>query len=243
MNITIDTLKKAITKLGYKWYTDRPNLIGIRTTLQVPDVFNDLLCLVWTQDVMPSGLNDSQKQDWLNKNLFVGKNGKPLSVDGDFGDNSKFALDQYNQVVGKERLKFWIITTDPGTYWLNNPLSRLGTAVLKPGQYVDCWASGFHQNKSDHPALVQVGKIIVYRDNDKDSIAESASTEENGLFGINIHRSNISGKTMTIGKWSAGCQVFQVKTDHDQLMSICNLYKSRLNNRFTYTLLKETDLV
>jgi len=41
MQITIDTLKKAIAKKGYKWFDDKPNLIGIRTNLQIPDVFND----------------------------------------------------------------------------------------------------------------------------------------------------------------------------------------------------------
>lgn len=242
MNITIDVLKNAISKLGYKWYSDRPNLIGIRTTLQVPDVFNDLFCMVWVQSSMPSGLTDSQKQDWLNKNLYCGKNGQPLAVDGAFGPNSQFALEQYNQSVGKERLKFWVITTDPGTYWLNHPMSGLGTAVLKPGQWSDCWSLGFHQNKPDHPAFVQTGKITVYRDNDKDNTAEEVTKEESGLFGINIHRSNASGKSMVIGKWSAGCQVFQVKSDHDQLLSICNQYKSKVGNKFTYTLLRESEL-
>lgn len=243
MNITIDTLKKAMTKLGYKWYTDRPNLIGIRTTLQIPDVFNDLFCLVWIQIAMPTGLTDTQKQEWLNANLFTGKNGLPLKADGDFGENSQFALEQYNQSVGKERLKFWTITTDPGSFWLMHPENPLGTAVLKPGQYVDCWASGLHQNKAAHPALVQVGKVTVYRDADHDNVAEEQGKEDTGLFGINIHRSNATGKTMVIYNWSAGCQVFQVKTDHDQLMSVCNSFKSKTNNRFTYALLREAELV
>ncbi len=241
MNITIELIKKTIGKLGYKWYTDRPNLVGIRTTLQIPDIFNDIFCLIWTQETIPTDLTDIKKQEWLNKNLFFDKNNKPLVVDGKFGENSKYALDQYNQLVGKERIKYWTITTDPGTYWLNNPMNSLGTAVLKPMQFIDCWSIGLHQGKKDHSALVQTGKITVYRDNDKDSTAEEAK-EDNGLFGINIHRSNVSGKTMVISRWSAGCQVFQVKKDHDQLMSICNLYKAKVNNKFTYTLLKEVDV-
>lgn len=47
MNLTIDTLKKTQAKLGYKWFEDQPNIIGIRTTLSIPDVFNDLLCIVY----------------------------------------------------------------------------------------------------------------------------------------------------------------------------------------------------
>ena len=42
MNITIDLLKNTFSKKGYKWQNDEPNLIAIRTNLQVPDVFNDL---------------------------------------------------------------------------------------------------------------------------------------------------------------------------------------------------------
>ncbi len=242
MTITIDLLKRTVARLGYKWYTDKPNLVAIRTTLQVPDVFNDLFCLAWVQESIPANLTPTQQQQWLNKNLFTDSKGQPLKEDGDLGANSQFALTQYTQSVGKERLKFWTITCDPGTYWLNNPMSTLGTAVLKPGQWVDCWALGLHQNKADHPALVQVNKITVYRDNDKDNLSEEQGTEENGLFGINIHRSNASGKTMAIGRWSAGCQVFQVKSDHDQLLSILNQYKVKANNKFTYTLLREREL-
>lgn len=45
--ITIDSLKKTQNKLGYKWFEDQPNIIGIRTTLSIPDVFNDILCIVY----------------------------------------------------------------------------------------------------------------------------------------------------------------------------------------------------
>jgi len=47
MQITIDTLKKAIAKKGYKWFDNKPHVIGIRTNLQVPDAFNDVLCVVY----------------------------------------------------------------------------------------------------------------------------------------------------------------------------------------------------
>jgi len=43
--ITLDGLKKTISHLNYKWFYNQPNIIGIRTTLDVPDVFNDLLCV------------------------------------------------------------------------------------------------------------------------------------------------------------------------------------------------------
>ncbi len=187
MKITTDILKSTIIKKNYKWF-DNLNIIGIRSTIDIPNVFNDFMVVVWENNIMA-----------------------------------------------------WTITTDPGTYWLNNPISKLGTAVLKPNQYLGCYSLGFHQGKSEHPALVQSGKVTVYRDNNRDSKIDKSTKEETGLFGINIHRSNSNGRTMTIGKWSAGCQVFQYKPDHDKFLSICNLYKKELNNKFTYTLLDERD--
>src|SRR5258705_13431643 len=38
-------------------------------------------------------------------------------------------------------------TTDPGTYWLENPLNPQGTAILKEGQYIGSHAIGQHRGK------------------------------------------------------------------------------------------------
>jgi len=48
--VTIEVLKKTIAALGYKWFEDQPNIIGVRTKLQVPDVFNDILLIVYKKD-------------------------------------------------------------------------------------------------------------------------------------------------------------------------------------------------
>lgn len=241
MNVNAETLKIAVLKKGYKWFEDRPNLIGIRTSLQVPDVFNDLFIAVWKQPSFSPTLSVMDKQAFLNSYLFIGKNNLPLAVDGDAGGNTQFALDAYNASVGKFRMKAWTITTDPGTYWLNHPENPKGTAVLKPGQYAS-WSLGFHQNKKEHPALVQTSSVTVYRDKDFDNVAEETGVEDTGLFGINIHRSNANGSTPAIGKWSAGCQVFQRKPDHDELRRLLENYKTLVGNKFTYTLLREKEL-
>ncbi len=242
MRITLDLLKSSISKKGYTWFNDRPNIIGIRSSLDVPNAFNDFLCLSWIQPQMPNGLDARSQQSWLNKNLFFDQNGQKLSEDGNIGTGTKFAINSYLNSVGKERLKIWTITTDPGTYWLNNPINRLGTAVLKPNQWIDCWQIGNHKSDPKHPALVQVKPLTVWRDSNRDNLITTGTREETGLFGINIHRSNLTGRTMSIGKWSAGCQVFQTKTHLDQLLSICNLYRKSVGNRFTYTLLEEKDI-
>lgn len=47
MQVTIESLKAAIARKNYKWFEDAPNLIGIRTALQAPDIFNDILAMVY----------------------------------------------------------------------------------------------------------------------------------------------------------------------------------------------------
>lgn len=242
MKIEIESLKDVLSKKGYKWYSDL-NIIGIRTTLQVPDVFNDLICVAWVQEEMPKNLKNADIQMWLNNNLYLGANGKPLILDGNIGANTEFALENYKKNIGKERLKVYTITTDPGTYWLLHPLNSKGAAVLKPGQWENCWSMGYHKNKHDHPALVQISKVSVYRDGDKDKTAEETKVIESGLFGINIHGANKSGVTPSIGKWSAGCQVFQEWSKKEEFLSICNIFKNKRKNKYTYTLIEESDFI
>ena len=244
MNITIDSLKKATNKLGYKWYTDRPNMIGVRTTLDVPDSFNDFFCMVYSIPEMPSGLSLKSQQAWLNNWGFLGANGKRLTEDGISGKNTDYALEQYNNSKGKETLKIYPNTTNPGVYWLNHPMNKLGAAVLKPGQWVDCWRLGTHI-KADHKALVQTGgKITVYRDNNKDNHYQlNENSTDTGFFGVNIHGSSRSGKSTVIGKWSAGCQVFAQWAHKEAVMDVCENFKKHTDNKFTYTLVDEKDLV
>ena len=59
-------------------------------------------------------------------------------------------------------------TTDPSVSWLNTPMSTSGAAILKSGQYVDCYKIGLHKGK--YEALVQYKPVTVIRDNDRDSI-------------------------------------------------------------------------
>ena len=188
--LTIDNLKATMKKMGYVWFENRPNIIGIRTTLLVPDKFNDLLCLV----------------------------------------------------TGNE-LKVYTITTEPGVTHQKKLLNAKGCAVLKPGQYIEAYAIGFHQNKPDHKALVQVRSVTVLRDKDLDGIAGNSGTDDKGLFGINIHGANKLTKTALIGAWSAGCQVFENWKDKEDLIAKCETYRTACKNLFTYTLIEEKQLI
>jgi hypothetical protein len=144
---------------------------------------------------------------------------------------------QFDDLIGLvqgDEVKWYTGTTNPGTFWLNNPINNLGTAVLKAGQYVDTYTIGLHQGK--YTALKQSKKVTVYRDADKDSVAEEQGKEETGLFGINIHRANELTESRNIDKWSAGCQVLNIPKQFKELIQAC--IKSN-KKAFTYTLLHE----
>lgn len=47
MQIDINLLQAVIARKKYQWFNDKPNIIAIRTTLQVPDVFNDPIFIAY----------------------------------------------------------------------------------------------------------------------------------------------------------------------------------------------------
>ena len=148
--------------------------------------------------------------------------------------NVKNKFDDLIGVVDFNEIHWFECTTNSGTHWLKNLLNPKGTAVLKPNQYVDGYKFGLHQGK--YKALVQAKAVEVYRDKDKDDIAEEQGVIDKGFFGINIHRANPSFKSLLIDKWSAGCQVLSNPKDFDKLIDLCE--ESNLET-FNYTLLNE----
>lgn len=128
------------------------------------------------------------------------------------------------------------ITTDPGTYWLQNPLTPKGTAILKAGQYLDAYSIDKHRNK--YYALCQrLAKVTVIRDYDRDAILDfNNGKEQTGMFGINIHRARKTGSTYSVDRHSAGCQVFKNAQDFDFFMKLCEVHRKLYGNKFTYTL-------
>lgn len=131
------------------------------------------------------------------------------------------------------------ITTDPGTYWLKNPLNVNGTSILVPGQYKDSHQIGLHQGK--YKALTQKAPLKIWRDNNQDTTLDKNGKIYEGIFGINIHRSNAVTESFFVEKWSAGCQVFKVAKDFSLFMDICHKSESIYGNSFTYTLLEKQD--
>ena len=135
------------------------------------------------------------------------------------------------------------VTTDPGKYWLENPMNPKGTAILMPGQYRSTWKIGKHQN--NYEALVQRKPVKVWRDNNKDDIIDYNNIEllsDEGYFGINIHRSNPYTESYIVNRWSAGCQVFKKVEDFNAFMTLCKASAKLYGPNFTYTLITEKEL-
>lgn len=145
------------------------------------------------------------------------------------------------KVSGNWLLKEYIITTDPGTYYMKMKLlNEKGCAILAEGQYLNIYAIRLHQGKYD--ACCQTyGPVKLYRDGDKDDTYDFVNEMSDPNSGINIHCAGED--TVEIGANSAGCSVFKRKRDFNEFMSILKLYKSILGNKFTYTLLNSNDTI
>lgn len=127
-------------------------------------------------------------------------------------------------------------TTDPGTFWLRNPMQEQGTAILAQGQYVNAYGLGLHRGQ--YLALVQKKPVAVIRDYDRNATLDFYNgTKTNGMYGINIHRANKTGTTKTVDKNSAGCQVFENAELFAQFLALCVRHRQRYGNDFTYTLI------
>jgi hypothetical protein len=128
------------------------------------------------------------------------------------------------------------ITTDPGTFWLKNPMQPQGTAILAEGQYRDAYSIGLHRGK--YKALVERKPLTIIRDYDRNAVLDFYNGRKTkGNYGINIHRANRIGITKTVDKNSAGCQVFANASDFDAFMKLSEKHKNLYGNKFTYTLI------
>jgi hypothetical protein len=88
---------------------------------------------------------------------------------------------------------------------------------------------------------VQAGPLEIWRDNDRDNVADYGGPVSKGQFGINIHHAGVDSKQ--VGLWSAGCQVFKRTADHAELLSLCDRQAERGPSwaNFSYTLVHLAD--
>lgn len=244
--ITIEGLKETIKNKNYKWFDDQLNLIAIRTEEQIPDVFNDWLCLIWKQPILSDDLTPIEAQQFLNKYLFTDDSGNKLKEDGDLGKKTREAFAKYDKVVGKERLFVISITTEPGVVYQKKLLNKEGCWVMMPAQMINAYKRGYHQSKTDHRALRSVGRIFGLREDDlsgkvlDDKDAKPFWTDGH-LIGANIHGALKKLITKLIGPWSAGCQVIPNWDEKEMVMDICDIFEDVNGGLITYTLILEND--
>jgi len=121
------------------------------------------------------------------------------------------------KLVGK-----WQATTEPGRHYTMTPpsgVAHLGVARIAFGQY-KAWSRGIHHGLSGnegHEALVQVDKIKICRDLNKDFKRTGDQVYE-GVFAINQH-SGFDHSTQSIGSTSAGCLVGRAHAGHLAFMA------------------------
>ncbi len=133
-------------------------------------------------------------------------------------------------------------STDPGTYYLNNLMETLGAAILKEGQNLNAW-TGSYNSRLGFSAyeLVQTAPITIIRDYNRDAVLDFKNGRQTtGSYGINIHvGANPNSKSIDVGQWSAGCQVFAIWSEHQEFTKLCLKHASLYGNKFSYTLVDE----
>jgi peptidoglycan hydrolase-like protein with peptidoglycan-binding domain len=122
----------------------------------------------------------------------------------------------------------WQATSEPGSYYTNNPMNSGGAARIKFDQY-RAWKVGTHGNSDPHEGLVQVLPVGVHRDFNKD-FKRTNDKVSVGNFGINQHW-GYDLPTNNIGKASAGCLVGRTRNEHREFMSMIKKDPRYINNK------------
>jgi hypothetical protein len=138
-------------------------------------------------------------------------------------------------------------TTDPGLLYLKNPENVAGTFIMKEGYTHSLWTPG--DFKGMYTALVQFSEVTGYRDGNRDGNLDLVPGQEvTGKFGICTHPAAVSlvapaHDPVTVGPWSAGCQVWQSVKAFISLMRLVSLQiKYGHGNKFSYALFNEKDI-
>ena len=161
-------------------------------------------------------------------------------------NTGKFVTNAFDDVItcsfqiGDEWIyKEWPMTADSGKAAVLKYTNSNGVARLVEGQYRGSHMIGLHRGK--YTALRQKKPMKVYRDKNKDLIYDEDVIQQ-GIFGINIHRSNAKTESTLVDNWSHGCQVFKRADDFEDFMAICEAAAEIWGNSFTYTLINSNDV-
>lgn len=154
-----------------------------------------------------------------------------------------FYYDDKGNLIGKVA----VATTDPSTYFLQNPMKgvkKVGTAILKSGEYKDTYEIGLHRGKYKALRQKETKPVTVIRDNDRNAFINYFAPTQTGIFYINIHRaSRGKNNVAVIDKDSAGCQTFQNEADFNAMMNMAETSRAKYGNSFSYILLDDRDIL
>lgn len=149
-------------------------------------------------------------------------------------------VDSQPKIVGGP----WLATTEPGQYYVQNPMNPLGAARIQFNQYT-AWQVGLHGSTNSHEALIQTGgSVTVHRDFDRNG-KRTGDKLDTGAFGINQHN-GYDNPVDLVGKASAGCLVGRSIDGHKQFMTIIKQdwrYQKDKKFVFTSTVIPGDDLV
>ena len=168
-----------------------------------------------------------------------------VGVRNDSGKADKFDdnINVLYKVNGDWVVDAYTATTEPGTTILQRPIVKGGTAILIPGQYRGVYKIDIHGGKRKYRAVCQrLGKVKIWRDDNRDRIPNYSGPVFEGMFGINIHRQWGKDDREYTGGVSAGCQVFQSSVDFYEFMETCDIASDTWGNCFSYTLFDECDI-
>lgn len=152
-------------------------------------------------------------------------------------DDALYVL--YTDGSGALVQKSFVVTTDPGLYFLVNSWNSSGTAIMAESQYVNKF--GLRLFKGRYTALAQKGPIKIFRDNNQDELLDFVNSEE-GIYGLAIHRASSKAKSVVVNKWSAGSIVFADPVEYSEFIQLCESVVDFNKEGFTLTLLNELDL-
>lgn len=125
----------------------------------------------------------------------------------------------------------WTGTTTPGAYYLQHPMNSNGCLVVAPTFHRSLWKLGTHKG---YPALQQVGTLTYWRDQNLDSVVDETKWITGTSNGVNGHHGYGS---KTVGKNSAGCQVWRYKEHLSEMLDLVRKQNSSgLGDRVSYAL-------
>lgn len=138
-------------------------------------------------------------------------------------------------------------TTDPGTYYLQNPMNVNGTAIVIPKQYIGCYKIGTH---TGYKAYQQCAPMEYVRDTNKNKVLDflyrvAGFKTYKEIAATNLHHANKSAVSQIVEKWSAGCQVVASPTEYECLLELGVNFdiKTGVKNKFNYALFEEKEIV